>query len=174
MAKVIDTFASELYKFVKANHSFLSVTDLVNPNPRTRGQRNETFDDISNVVSQFIDNFWDCVHTRMIFTNTECEVTSFSEAPAESFFSKWQFIIDHRPSLSVENIISLCRIMLEGPDPSTEMSHDLTKKALTLWEGKKGKGERFTTQEWSGIGVSKTVSKCQNKEWKFIDYSDFS
>ena len=166
------TFASELYKFVNKNKSFLSVTDLVNPNARTRGQRNETFDDITNVVSNFIDNFWMCVQTRMSFTNTDCEITSFSEAPAESFFSKWQFIIDHRPSLSVDNIISLCRIMLEGPDPSTEISHDLTKKALSLWEGHKG--ERFTTQKWSGLGVSKSVRKCQNKKWKFLEYSDLS
>ena len=62
--------------------------------------------------------------------------------------------------------------MLEGPDPSTEISHDLTKKTLSLWEGHKG--ERFTTQRWSGLGVSKSVRKCQNKKWKFLEYSDLS
>ena len=165
------TFSSELFEFIRENHSFLSVTELQNPRPRTRGQRQTSLNDLSNMVSTFIDKFWSCVEARMVHTNTDCELTSFSEAPAETFFSKWQFVIDHRPSLLVKHVIGLCRIMLEGPDPGTQVSHDITRKALTLWDSHLG--ERYTTKEWTG-GISKGVADCQNKHWKFAAHTDFS
>ena len=136
----------------------------------TREDRRLSFGDIVQIVEGFIEKFWECVAKRMEHTDTECDITSFSEAPAESFFSKWEFVTNHRPSLKPSNVISLCRIMLEGPVPGTVVSHDLTRKALTLWEGHLG--ERFTTQKWDGISVSKTVRKCQNKVWKYSCYSN--
>ena len=168
-----DTFSSELYRFYQKNMSVLKVSHMmVNPSAVTRREKKLTFDVLYGVISSFIVKFWVNVESRLSYTDIDCNLTSFSEAPAESFFSKWAFITDHRPSLKPVNVVSLCRVMLDGPDPGTQDSHDLTKRATERWSSKyKTDRELFVTKTWDGKCVSNKVGQIQKGTWKFSSYS---
>ena len=129
-----NNFTEELYDFVMKNIEILKPPTLTNPCPRSRSETAITYEDINKVGENFINEFWKQISIRLEYTNTTDKSTSFSEAPAESFFSTWQFIVDHRPSLTIQHVIALCRIILEGPDAGTDVSHDLVKKAMEKWD----------------------------------------
>ena len=71
--------------------------------------------------------------------------------------STWQFVIDHRPSLTTLHTEGLCRIIRDGPQPATEDVENLMSKASANWSAQCGL--RFTTKEWRPGFTSKIVEK---------------
>lgn len=97
---------------------------------------------------------------------------TYSEAPAETFFSEYKFITDHRPSLGFEMVVALIRIRSEGPGAGTVESHDLVKSALK--NSSSHLGERFTTAKWNQSRVAVTVKKRLEQKWAWKAYNDTS
>ena len=166
-------FRVVLHEFITKNGQLLKPAGLINPTPRTRGQASLTFEGLAEVVYKFIDEFWLQVEMRLSHTNVSDSLVCFSEAPAESFFSVWQTVIDHRPNLSFGKTAALVRIIQEGPAPGTVNSHDLVKKALQL-HMPSHLGERYVTEQWEPPMVCKEVAKQMRKPWKFAAFSDLS
>lgn len=141
------------------------------PTPRTRRQENVSLADLEAAVLNFIDRIWDEFKQRTGRTDlTSTDSWCFSEAPCESFFSKWGKIVNERPSLKFENVLILAKIQLEGPEAGTDDSHELMKKAMVQYETFSHFGERYTTQTWSAGEVSSTVRDHMNKVWKYAQF----
>ena len=85
------------------------------------------------------------------------ERTSWSEAPAESIFSTWQFVIDHRPSLTTKHVEDMCRVIRDGPKASSKEAEVLME--LACKNSGASCGLRFITQNWQPGTTSKIVEK---------------
>lgn len=165
-------YVKDLHAFLKTNESILKPESLINTTVRTRGASAITFDTLVDVLRSFINSFWFQVDERLKCTELGKDFITYSEAPAESFFSEWKFITDHRPSLGFDMIVALIRIRTEGPGVGTQESHDLVRKALRL--SKSHLGERFTTQNWHKGRVPLYVQNVLDKKWVWKQYSDLS
>ena len=163
-------FVQELKKLVSDLGTKLVPISLV-PTGRNR-QANISLTSIETSLEHFIEKLWNEFQNRTARTDlTSVDCSCFSEAPCESFFSKWGNIVETRPSLTVENIVRLIRIQLEGPYPGTDDAHKLMKTAMEHYLTISHLGERYCTQRWVPGRVSTTVTKVMNRPWQFSIYS---
>ena len=168
----IHPFGRDLLTFIKKNSPVLKPESLENTTSRTRGTSAITFQTIVSVLRCFIHRFWFEVDKRLAHTELGKDYITYSEAPAETFFSEYKFITDHRPSLGFEMVIALIRIRSEGPGAGTNESHDLVKSALKNHQSHLG--ERYITRNWYPTKVGVAVKKRLEEKWVWKDYSDFS
>lgn len=145
---------------------------LVHPNPLTRNEAQITLNVIEGELERFIEQFW--VELRRVRTDIDNDETGcFSEAPCETFFSVFDRVTHFRPSLKVENVIRLIRIMMVGPEVGTEASHDLMAAAMQNYRTISHLGERYITMTWGPGIISKTVRKIIQRVWPFQVFSNF-
>ena len=147
---------------------------LVNPNPLTRNEAQITLNVIEGELERFIEQFWVEFDLRRARTDIDNDETGcFSEAPCETSFSVFDRVTHFRPSLKVENVIRLIRIMMEGPEVGTDASHDLMAAAMQNYRTISHLGERYTTMTWGPGIISKTVRKIIQRVWPFQVFSNF-
>lgn len=152
-------FRETLLKFMTKHSHLYEITEEPT-NPRTRAEDNAaSVDVIIPAFYNFIDELWKGIQKRFKSMGDISGNTSWSEAPAESVFSTWQFIIDHRQSLTVKHTEALCRIIRDGPQPATRAAEQLLAQASSHW-GRDG-NLRFTTKEWYPGVVSNIVQRLQ-------------
>ena len=73
------------------------------------------------------------------------------------------------PQMLLANVISLCRVMLERPEPGTDDSHQLRKAATEKWTTKVI--ENYFSQKWHEKALSKGVAAIQKTPWKYSCYA---
>ena len=164
-------FIRDLKKLVSDLGTKLIPSTLIPVTPRTRHQASLTLPDLEATANDFIDNLWREFGQRTGRTDLTSDSWCFSEAPCESFFSNWGKIVNERPSLKFANVLILAKIQLEGPDPGTDASHELMKRAMVQYQSFSHFEERYTTKNWSPGDTSKTVENQMNKVWKYAGFS---
>ena len=170
----VNHFVRELKKLVTELGPKLVPSTLQNTRGGTRFEQAITLPVIETALETFINNFWDqfairAARTDLVSGDTWC----FSEAPCESFFSKWSRIVHSRPSLLVENVVRLIRIQQEGPPAGTDEAHSLMEAAMKQYRTVSYLGERYTTKDWVPGVVSTTVMNVMNLPWAYSHYSNF-
>ena len=169
-----NVFVHELKTLIENLGNKLIPESLVNTRHRTRNQQRFTVEIIEDAVEDFIDKLWEEIARRSNRTDlTSRSCWCFSEAPCESFFSKWGKIVEARPSLTFENIFRLVRIQLEGPPAGTEKSHEVMTAAMRQYRSLSHFGERYCTLSWVPNAVSSTVRKVIQKPWEYSAFSNF-
>ena len=166
-----NVFIQEMQKFITDMQGKLVPSSTV-PTGRTRRQANLSLTQIETSLDDFIEKLWtefELRTTRTDLTSRDC--WCFSEAPCEAFFSKWGAIISTRPSLTVDNVIRLIRIQLEGPCAGTDEAHKLMRTAMGHYLTISHLGERYCTQRWVPGRISSTVTNAINKPWLYAAYS---
>ena len=133
-------------------------TDEAPTAARTRQQDESSPETLKLSLLKFIDKLWEGVVDRFKHNNNLADSTTcWSEAPAESIFSTWQFVIDHRASLTTLHTEALCRIIRDGPKPATKSAEILMSRAANNWDAQCGL--RFTTRNWQAGFTSQIVEK---------------
>ena len=107
-------------------------------------------------IEKYVHSLWHNISKRLPFFDKE-GTTNWSEAPAEGIFSVLDYIIEHKPSLSVANMISICRIVKEGPAPGTKSATLLTKRAIDSWPVNKRDRGNFISMKYMNRVTSSTV-----------------
>ena len=128
---------------------------------RTRRESNFREDDVLTVLDNYVEDLWEGIKERLTHFDSDGS-TGWSEAPAEGIFSILNYIIEHKPSLSVKHMIQLSRVVKEGPSPGTRRAENLTRRALSHWPS--SYGARFTTNSYIHGVTSSTVAKVMNKD----------
>ena len=155
-----NSFAHTLINFMSKNMYFYALVEAPTL-PRTRNEESKaSFENASATLNCYIISLWKGIHDRFKYMDLTGE-TCWSEAPAESVFSTWQYIIDHRPSLTVKHTESICRIIRDGPNPASSSAEILMQHASGKWKSEHGM--RFTTQNWQPGFVSNIVEKLQHE-----------
>ena len=155
-----------MVKYVKRKASDFIVSENKRPT-RTRSEKTVDKQFILAWLRKYIDSLWVGIVDRLSFFDKD-GTTNWSEAPAEGVFSILSYIIEHKPSLSVDHIIMLCRIVKEGPPPATIPAVALTKRALGNWQSSSSSAKsHFVSQKYMIKMTSTTVQKClENKSVK--------
>ena len=109
------------------------------------------------ILSQYIEDLWQGISKRLTYFEKD-GTTRWCEAPSEGIFSILEYIVENKPSLQYKHMISLCRVVLEGPPPGTEKAQTLTVNALEQWRdsSKDGLAGRFASNDWIKGLTSKT------------------
>ena len=148
----------EIIKYVKSKASEFMVSEIKRPT-RTRGEKAVGKKSILAWLRKYIDGLWKGISERLCFFDKD-GTTNWSEAPAEGVFSILSYIIEHKPSLSVEHMIMLCRIVKEGPSPATKPAVAITKRALGNWQSSSSNAKgHFVSQKYMIRMTSPTVQK---------------
>ena len=130
----------------------------------TKREANVTITDLYQVVDGYIIKLFSEIQDRLNY----CDfggTTAWSEAPAEGIFSIWKQVITGRESLKVVHTEALCRIMHDGPYPSTNAAEELMMSASTKWPAEKGTATttvEFTTKDWRVRFVQKVISQLKS------------
>ena len=132
---------------------------------RTRGEA--SFDDQSAIkcVRNYVDLLWKEIDERLVYFDKDGS-TNLSEAPAEGIFSIIDHIIEYKPSLSVQNMIRLCRIVKEGPRPGSRTATLTTRNCFENWPSDTDRTRgNFITREYNHRLriTSPTVTKCNKR-----------
>ena len=161
-------FAKELHDYIMKKEDMFN-KEIEEPRERiTRHSvENEfTVEHAKSIVDKYIDALWDAIHKRLEYADLDdLSSCAFSEAPAESVFSVYARVTSNRECLTVGHAVSLVRVAMHGPSPSTDAAHKLAGAALVNFKSKLG--ERFCTQMWFKGKTSKTILNLQKKEWKW-------
>ena len=134
------------YKFIKSNHELFYNQEDQRPT-RTRAEAKFKPEDAAAAVNLYIDALWEGVKDRLTKFDKE-GTTSWSEAPAEGIFSILSYIIENKPNLTFKHMLSLCRIVQEGPSPGSTSAINMTVKCLAKQPSSAGPSGRFLTQKW--------------------------
>ena len=128
---------------------------------RTRGEA--SFDDQSAIkcVRNYVDLLWKEIDERLVYFDKDGS-TNWSEAPAEGIFSIIDHIIEYKPSLSVQNMIRLCRIVKEGPPPGSRTATLTTRNCFENWpSGTDRTRGNFITREYNhGPQAENNITYC--------------
>ena len=159
-------FIEDISTFMKKNKEFYEIQEAPGI-PRTRGETitQKTVKDTTAMIKQYIGILWAEIADR--FTQFQLTgSTCWSEAPAESVFSTWGTILDHRQSLSVKHAEMLCRVVKDGPKAATKESETFMSNVCSKY--KDGLGLRFTTQNWQPGFISNVIQKIhQGEAWEY-------
>lgn len=152
-------FKKDIEAFMKKNKEYYTVQEVAGI-PRTRGEviTVNTVRDTVTMIKAYIGILWAEIADRFVqfdLTGSTC----WSEAPAESVFSTWGTILDHRQSLSVKHAEMLCRVVRDGPKTATRESEIFMTKISSKY--KDGFGLRFATKDWQPGFISNVVQKIQ-------------
>ena len=157
---------NELHNFIKSNHwNIYGMIEAQRPT-RTRSEAKFKPETAAEAVKAYTNQLWDGITERL----THCDkdgTTGWSEAPSEAIFSILGYIVENKPSLTFGHMISLCRVVREGPPPGCAAASTITKHCLDKWGGRPD-SKRFLTNEWMYGLTSKTVSNELNKKFTLL------
>ena len=150
---------NEVRKYLQKHPTFFSKESPRHTRTRSEGefQINLAFDWIQN----YIDKLWLGIEERLTHFDSD-GTTSWSEAPAEGFFSILQTIVDHKTAIKLSNLTKLCRIVKEGPKPGTNKASEIRNKSMSEWPSRYGL--KFATNSFMKRTTSATVSKILNNK----------
>ena len=124
-------------------------------------------------IQNYNDKLWLGIEERLTHFDSD-GTTSWSEAPAEGFFSILQTIVDHKTAIKLSNLSKLCRLVKEGPQPGkndkastirhqkSDKASEITKKSMSEWPSRYGL--KFATNSFMKRTTSATVSKILNNK----------
>ena len=161
-------FAHDLYNYIEKKEDLFK-KEGEEPRERVTRQAVEhefTIDQAKQIVDTYTDSLWSAIKQRLQSADlSDQSGCAFSEAPAENVFSVYSRVTDGRPCLKLAHAVSLVRVAMHGPPPSTEDGKELAADALANYQSHLG--ERFCTQMWYKGKTSKTIQNLQKKEWKW-------
>ena len=161
MLPVEDYLTNEVCSLiVKKENDILGFTREESRPTRSRNEEKFTNVGAKEILEKYVDNYWNGVKERLTHFDKD-GTTSWSEAPSESIFSTLGYIVDHKPSLTYKHMISLCRVVKEGPPPGSTSALDTTKRALENWPAEDG--IKFTTGNFIHGLTSSTVAKITKR-----------
>ena len=159
--------ARDLHKYVTEKRELLQI----NEPSRERVMRQQSFDkftvdDAVKIVDLYTDSLWEAVEKRLQYAGLDDQSScAYSEAPAEGVFSVYGRVTQGRERMTLSHALSLTRVSMHGPPPSTPEAAELAGEALRHYKSRLG--ERFCTLLWFKGKTSTTISKLKQAPWKW-------
>ena len=156
---------SEIRMYVDKNIDFFTTESEESQKTRTRSELYFELNSALASTTDYVNVLWCGIVERLSHFDKD-GTTNWSEAPAEGIFSIIDHIIEFKPSLTVEKMIQLCRIVREGPPSGSMAASILTKAAFTHWPAgiHRDRGV-FITQDYNyRLRTTSSTVKKQTKD----------
>ena len=155
---------NEVSKFVHENADDIYDHDsleIIKKQAKTRKQHTFGIDSVIDISTKYTNTLWDEIKNRLEYFDKDGP-TRWSEAPSEGIFSILDAIVDYKPSLTFKHMISLCRVVKEGPAVCSKEANVLVKDCMENWPARKN-SKKFITDNWLIGTTSKTVKNELSK-----------